>query len=116
MNLCTKRNAPLCGTILSMILWGTILSTESKVLYKQTKQYPHECGAGEISCKTVIFHSWLEGCMLLTLGSFSNGDGDGSETVKTANRFIKQNNRFARASRFSVHFLAVTTRLRRENA
>ena len=63
---------------------GTILSTESKVLYKQTKQYPHECGAGEISCKTVIFHSWLEGCMLLTLGSFSNDDGDGSETVKTA--------------------------------
>ena len=31
-------------------------------------------------------------------------------------RFIKQNNRFARASRSFVHFLAVTARLRRENA
>ena len=32
------------------------------------------------------------------------------------NRLIKQNNNFARASRFSVHFVAVTARLRRENA
>ena len=32
------------------------------------------------------------------------------------NRFIKQNNKFARASRFFVHFFAVSARLRRENA
>ena len=32
------------------------------------------------------------------------------------NRFDKQNNNFARASRFFVHFFAVTARLRRENA
>ena len=32
------------------------------------------------------------------------------------NRFNQQNNNFARASRFFVHFLAVTARLRRENA
>ena len=50
------------------------------------------------------------------LGSFSNddGDGDGNDNSK---RFIKQNNKFARASRFFfVHFFAVTARLRRENA
>ena len=33
-----------------------------------------------------------------------------------SNRFIEQNNQFARASRFFVHFFAVTARLRRENA
>ena len=33
-----------------------------------------------------------------------------------SNRFNWQNNNFARASRFFVHFFAVTARLRRENA
>ena len=32
------------------------------------------------------------------------------------NRFIKQNNNFARASHFFVHFFTVLARLRRENA
>ena len=36
------------------------------------------------------------------LGSFSNDYGDGK-----SNRFIKQNNNFARESRFFVHFFAV---------
>ena len=31
-------------------------------------------------------------------------------------RFVKQNNNFARASRFFVHFFAVVARLRRESA
>ena len=33
-----------------------------------------------------------------------------------SNRFNNQNNNFARASRFFVHFFAVIARLRRENA
>ena len=33
-----------------------------------------------------------------------------------SDRFVKKNNNFARVSRFFVHFLAVTVRLRRENA
>ena len=52
----------------------------------------------------------------MSVGSFSNDDGDGNENVKKSNRFIEQNNKFARASRFFVHFFAVTARLRRENA
>ena len=49
-----------------------------------------------------------------TSGSLSNGDGDGSKTdVKTATeRFIKQNNKFARDH---VFFSTFTARLRREN-
>ena len=46
-------------------------------------------------------------------------DGDGHENVtKTIgfSRFSNQNNNFARASRFFVHFFAATARLRRENA
>ena len=38
------------------------------------------------------------------------------ERQKKTNWFNKQNNNFARASRFFVHFFAVFVRLRRENA
>ena len=41
------------------------------------------------------------------LGTLRSDDGDGNEDVK------KENNNFARASRFFVHFFAVTARLRR---
>ena len=40
-------------------------------------------------------------------------DGDGNENGKKAIGLDKQNNNFARASRFFVHFLAVIARLRR---
>ena len=50
------------------------------------------------------------------IGSFSDDDGDGKENVKKTIRFIEQNNKFARASRFFLHFFAVTAPLRRENA
>ena len=43
------------------------------------------------------------------IGSFSDEDGDGNENVKKNNKvFIEQNNKFARASRFFLHFFAVT--------
>ena len=50
---------------------------------------------------------------VLVLGS--DDDGDGNENGKKAIGLDWQNN-FARASRFIVHFFAVTSRLRRENA
>ena len=52
------------------------------------------------------------------IGSFSDDDddSDGNENVKKTIRFIEQNNKFARASRFFLHFFAVTAPLRRENA
>ena len=40
-------------------------------------------------------------------------DGDANENGKKAIGLDKQNNNFARASRFFVHFLAVIARLRR---
>ena len=55
-----------------------------------------------------VFHAILQ--------SAGNDDGDGNENGKKSNRFIQQNDNFARAAHFSVHFFAVTTRLRRENA
>ena len=45
------------------------------------------------------------------LGSFSNDDGDGK-----SNRFIKQNNNFARESPFLYISLPLAGRQRRENA
>ena len=45
-----------------------------------------------------------------------NDDGDGNEKGKKAVGLNKQNNNFARASRFFVHFSAVFARLQRETA
>ena len=50
------------------------------------------------------------------LGSLCNEDGDGNENLKKSSRFVNQNNSFARASHYLVHFFALTARLRRENA
>ena len=49
------------------------------------------------------------------LGSLSNDDEDVNENSKKAKGLDWQNNNFARASRFFVHFFAVTA-LRRKNA
>ena len=46
----------------------------------------------------------------------SNEDGDGNENGKKAIGLQRQNNNFARASRFFVHFFAVAVRLQRESA
>ena len=50
------------------------------------------------------------------IGTLRSNDADGNENVKKTNWFDKQNNNFARASRFFVHFFPVFARLRRENA
>ena len=52
----------------------------------------------------------------MIIGSFSNDDGDGNQDVKKEIGLYWQNNNFARASRFLVHFFTVLTLLRRENA
>ena len=49
-------------------------------------------------------------------GSLSNDVGDGNENGKKAIGLDKQNNYFARAARFMVHFFAVNARLRRETS
>ena len=52
------------------------------------------------------------------IGSSCNddGDGDGNENGKKALGLDKQNNNFARASRFFVHLIAVFAGLQRETA
>ena len=50
------------------------------------------------------------------IGSLSNDDGDGNEKGKKAIGFDQQNNNFAGASRFFVHFFAFIARLQRESA
>ena len=53
---------------------------------------------------------------LLPLGSLRNDDGEGNENGKKAIGLDWQNNNFARASRFFVHFFVVAARLQRESA
>ena len=50
------------------------------------------------------------------IGSLSNDDDDVNENGKKAIGLDWQNNNFARASRFFVHFFAVVARLQRESA
>ena len=50
----------------------------------------------------------------LTLESLRNDEGDVNENGIKAKGLDKKNNNFARASRFFVHFSAVTARLQRE--
>ena len=50
------------------------------------------------------------------IGSLRNDDGDGNKNGKKVTDLDKQNNNFARASRFFVHFSAVVARLQRETA
>ena len=52
---------------------------------------------------------------LLGLKGLSNDDGDVNENGKKAIGLDWQNNNFARASRFFVHFLAVVARLQLYN-
>ena len=49
------------------------------------------------------------------LGSLSNDDGDVNENGKKIKGLDWQNNNSASASRFFVHFFAVTARPQREN-
>ena len=51
-----------------------------------------------------------------TTETMSNEDSDGNENGKKAKGLDKQNNNFARALRFFVHFFAVAARLQRESA
>ena len=62
------------------------------------------------------FHMGVTPPAKLSLGSLSNDHGDVNENANKAIGLDWQNNNFARASRFFVHVLAVTARLRRENA
>ena len=54
--------------------------------------------------------------MLILGGRLGNDDGGGEEKDKKAIALVWQNNNFARASRFFVHFFAVVARLRRETS
>ena len=53
---------------------------------------------------------------MTSLGSQRNDDDDGNKNGKKAIGLDKQNNNFARASRFFVHFFAAEARLQRETA
>ena len=46
----------------------------------------------------------------------TNDDGDGRRTAKKVKGFYWQNNKFARASRYFVHFFAVVAPLRHETS
>ena len=69
--------------------------------------------------KTWFFFYRIKICIGYSLiWSLSNNDDndDVNENGKKAKGLDQQNNNFARASRFFVHFFAVTARLRRESA
>ena len=73
-----------------------------------------------IFCNYTIWPSnmWALSSGEVSLASLSNDDddhGDGNENRKKVIGLDWQNNNFARASHFFVHFFAVVARLRRES-
>ena len=52
----------------------------------------------------------------MSVGSFSNDDGDGNENVKKAIGLWSNKTSLHAQHTFFVHFFAITARLRRENA
>ena len=65
-----------------------------------------------VSCRRDFWDCyWGQGKQI---GHLSNDDVDVNENGKKAIGLDWQNNNFARASRFFVHFFAVSARLRRE--
>ena len=89
-----------------------ILSTDSKVrttlrdsnIHSGSERVKRKGNFGDVSER------------LLGNREFRNDDGDGNENGKKAIGLDKQNNNFARASRFFVHFFAVVARLQHETA
>ena len=55
----------------------------------------------------------MKNCQRLVSGSLRNDYDDGNENGKKAIGLDKQNNNFARASRFFVHFSVVVARVQR---
>ena len=67
-----------------------------------------------ITSRCALGHYFYAGPGAWGLGNLSDGDGDGDgdENGKKATGLDKQNNDFARVSRFFVHFISVTVRFR----
>ena len=63
-----------------------------------------------ITSRCALGHYFYAGPRAWGLGNLSDGDGD--ENGKKATGLDKQNNDFARVSRFFVHFISVTVRFR----
>ena len=79
------------------------------------QRFVNSCLANSQSVYLTIIHRSGGGWVWI-LGSLRNHYGDGNEYGKKAIDLDKQNNDFARASRFSGHFSAVVGRLQRETA
>ena len=81
------------------------------------QQYPHDNSPFTSPCAYLCqrrkFHHHPS---LFDIRDFKNQRLDDNEKVKKSKRFNKQNNNFAQAPHFFVHFLPVFARLRRENA
>ena len=69
------------------------------------------------TCRQLSSFFSLSSLALVIIGSLRNDDDDdGNESGKKVKGLDRQNNNFARASRFFVHFSAVVARPQRETA
>ena len=56
--------------------------------------------------KTYKLKRFIKACFLSLLGTSRSNDADGNQKVKKGIGFISKKKKFARASRFFVHFFA----------
>ena len=65
-----------------------------------------------VTSRCALGHYFYAGPGAWAFGNLSYGNSDSDENGKKATGLDKQNNDFARVSRFFVHFISVTVRFR----
>ena len=86
------------------------------MIFKSEKWQPH-VWKNEAFCQKVQQCKCLQKKLFIKIiESLSNDDGNINENGKKTMFLDWQNNNFTRASRFFVHFVAITAQLQRESA
>ena len=78
--------------------------------HRPETDYP-QIGARHAGKIAIVSPAWKK-----KIGTLRSDDGDSKENFKNTIGLVSKTTIFARASRFFVHFFAVTARLQRENA
>ena len=138
--LCVASICTPCCVLLEVVVQNLklvkFLATRKRIQQLPTMLRPFALGYSFLSHATHLFrspyvtipnfcHFWLNSVseyqpypdlLCSALGSSSNDNGEGNDNVKKVVRLDLQNNNFARALRFFLHFFAVTARPQRKSA
>ena len=124
--ICRSKNSTNATPLLSLVSLSLRMVTLTEKTNKQTNKCKKVCKQQQEGTENNDVHvSDLQMANLHKALELDSTTGNRDLRIRRrrpqrerhkSNRFNNQNNNFARAPRFFVHFFAVTARLRRENA